>query len=174
MRTGRMSVTCRRDGVAVARPVDEAVDAAQAVGDAGGVVGVPGQRQQVLALLGEALEGGASVSSRWSTMRSSQSASCALMSSKSRNERPLRKDISNFPEVALDAGLSLGVAAHGERAETRSERRRRGSAGCRWADCPPSAARPASGCRTCSSARSALKRVKARTCPSIRACRSVD
>lgn len=45
------------DGVAVAVPVDEAVDAADAVGNAGGVVGVARQRNElVLLLLDEALE----------------------------------------------------------------------------------------------------------------------
>src|SRR5262249_57091860 len=48
------------DGVAVAFPVDEAVDAANAVGDAGGVVGVARERNElVFLLLGEALEAGA-------------------------------------------------------------------------------------------------------------------
>lgn len=48
------------DGVAVSLPVDEAIDAAHAVGDTGGVVGVTRQGdQRVLLLLGEALEAGA-------------------------------------------------------------------------------------------------------------------
>src|SRR5262249_14783449 len=45
------------DGVAVAVPVDEAIDAADTVGDTGGVVGVARQRNElVFLLLDEALE----------------------------------------------------------------------------------------------------------------------
>ena len=47
------------DGVLIAGPGDEAVDAAHAVHHTRGVVGMPWQRDEVGALLGEALQGGA-------------------------------------------------------------------------------------------------------------------
>jgi hypothetical protein len=50
-----------RHGVVIAGPGDEAVDAAHAVHHARGVVGVPRQRDEVIALVGEALERGALV-----------------------------------------------------------------------------------------------------------------
>jgi hypothetical protein len=49
------------NGVAIAIPIDEAIDAANAVDDTGGVVGMTRKPDQMLALVGEALEGRALV-----------------------------------------------------------------------------------------------------------------
>src|ERR1035438_10205335 len=49
------------NGVAIAIPIDEAVDAAYAVDDACGIVGMTRKRDEMLALVGEALEGRALV-----------------------------------------------------------------------------------------------------------------
>jgi len=47
------------DGILITVPGHETVDAAQAIDDASGIVGVSGQRAQVGALLAEALQNGA-------------------------------------------------------------------------------------------------------------------
>jgi len=49
------------DSIVIASPGHEAVDAADAIDDARGVVRMPRQGDEVRALLGEALEGGALV-----------------------------------------------------------------------------------------------------------------
>jgi hypothetical protein len=47
------------DGVAITSPSDKSVDATDAVHDARGVVGMAWERDEMLPLFGEALEGGA-------------------------------------------------------------------------------------------------------------------
>jgi hypothetical protein len=58
IRSGRKSAhVVVVDGVAISHPLDVAVDAAEAVGDPGGVVGMLRQRSQVGGLLAKAIEG---------------------------------------------------------------------------------------------------------------------
>ena len=106
------------DGVGVALPGDEAVDGAEAVDDARGVVGVARQGHEVLALAGEAVERrsrhGGGAGRRW--CRASR-ASWALMSSKSTEGAAVEKGPLGLPEAPLDAGLGVGLAAHGARAK---------------------------------------------------------
>ena len=54
-----------RNGVTVTIPIDEAIDAANAVDDASGVVRMTRKRNEMLSLVGEALEGGALVPASW-------------------------------------------------------------------------------------------------------------
>lgn len=103
------------DGVTVALPVDEAVDAAEAIGNARGVVGVAREGQELVLLVGEALEAGAPLA----TAR-------ALIDDRVEPLGELAADIvevveragveeraNHLPEAPLDARLGVGQAADG-------------------------------------------------------------
>ena len=101
-----------RDGVAIARPVDEAVDAAHAVDDARGVVGVARQRHQMRLLLGEPVEAGPTVAASRvdNPVEPIDELSAHVVEVAKRTaveERPLE-----VPECALGPRLGIWVAAY--------------------------------------------------------------
>ena len=100
-------------GVGVAFPGDEAVDGADAVDDARGVVGAARQGHEVLPLRGEAVEGGLSVAA-------------ALIDDGVEPPGELRSHVLEvdegaaveegdlgFPEAPLDTRLGIGIAPYG-------------------------------------------------------------
>jgi hypothetical protein len=108
-----------RDSVAIALPVDEAVDAADAVGDARRVVRVARQRHELVLLVGEALEAGASLPPTGALVDDGVdpfgelAADIVDVVERARvEERP-----DHFPEAALDARLGVGQAVHRARSE---------------------------------------------------------
>jgi hypothetical protein len=100
-----------RHGVAIARPIDEAVDAAHAIDDARRVVGVARQRQQLGLLFGEPLEAGAAVT----TPRIDDSVEPGGHLGAHVVEVAKRAAVEEralvLPERPLDAGLGVGRAA---------------------------------------------------------------
>src|SRR5437762_11004152 len=101
-----------RDGVTIPRPVDESVDAAHAVDDACGVVGVARQRHQMRLLLGEPLEAGPAVTAPWvdNPVEPVDELSAHVVEVAKRTaveERPLE-----VPERSFGPRLGIGLTAH--------------------------------------------------------------
>jgi len=80
------------DGIAIAVPIDKAIDAAEAIDDARRVVGVARQGQEVRLLVGEALEGRADL---------------------------LGSMIGDAVEPVFELGLQIGEVAEGAAVEER-------------------------------------------------------
>jgi hypothetical protein len=105
------------DGVPVTLPVDEAVDAAHAVGDARRVIRMAREGNEFALLLGEALETGVAVSSSQVDdgvePRDELDAQVVQVAERTAvEERALE-----LPEASLHAWLCIGVPAHGPGSE---------------------------------------------------------
>ena len=106
-----------RDGVAIALPVDVAVDAAEAVGDTGRVVGVGRQRAQVRSFLAEPVERAlpvtqARVDDAIHPVGELGAEVVAIAEGASVEERALV-----LPEAALGARLGIGATSYGSGAD---------------------------------------------------------
>ncbi len=101
------------DGVVIAQPVDVPVDAAEAIGDAGRVVGVGRQTAEVRSFLAEPVERAlavalAGVDDAIHPVRELGAEVLAIAEGASVEERPLV-----LQEAALDAGFRVGLPPYG-------------------------------------------------------------
>lgn len=101
------------DGVAIARPVDVAIDAADAIDDASGIVVVGGEREEMLLLVGEALEGGGAVAATLIDDTVQPVGELGLDVGEVAEGATVEERSLELPEAALDAGLAVGIPPHG-------------------------------------------------------------
>ena len=115
----RATHSAGRHVVAIALPLDEAVDTAHAVGDARGVVGVPGQGHERGLLEGEAIERGAAIAAAPPHVDDLVVPYGELGAHvvEVAEGAAVEKRSLELPEASLDARLGVGVAAHGARPE---------------------------------------------------------
>lgn len=99
------------DGVAVALPLDEPVDAGEAVDDACGVVRMGGQRKELVLLFGaEPLERSAASTGVDDPVEPGGELGAHVVEVTKR--ATIEKGTLELPESALDSGLCVGVAPH--------------------------------------------------------------
>ena len=104
-------------GVGVTLPGDEAIDGADAVDDPRGVVGVSRQGHEVLALAGEAVEGRLSVPAPLVDDGVEPAGKLRSHVLEVAEGAAIEKRALGLPEAPLDAGLGVGIAAHGARSK---------------------------------------------------------
>ena len=100
-------------GVGVALPGDEAVDRADAVDDARGVVGVARQRHEVRSLAGEAIERGLAMAAALVCDVVEPARELGSQVLEVAEGAAVEEGALDFPEASLDTRLGVGVAAHG-------------------------------------------------------------
>jgi len=106
------------DRIVIAVPGDKAVDATDAIDDPGGVIRVPRQSQQVLALAGKPIEGSAPMAPPQVDDGVEPAGELGLQVVEVGKRAAIEKRALDFPEAALDPGLVIGVGpAHGLRSK---------------------------------------------------------
>lgn len=108
-----------RNCIPIPLPIDEAVDAAEAVGDARGVVRVTRERHELVLLVGKALEAGASLATTRALIDDAVEPLGELAAEVVEivERAGIEERADHFPKAPLDARLCVGLAADGARTE---------------------------------------------------------
>ncbi len=142
------------NGVAIAEPLDVAVDAAKPIGDAGRVVRVRGQREQMGSFVLKAIERTLTVALARVDDAIEPDGELGAKVVAVAKRAAVEKPSARAPKNCARRGAWRWVFLGRRRGVFRSVRRRRDTEDCRSAVVPPIRARRLSGCRTCTPRRS--------------------